>query len=95
MYRPFLLRGYKRKKAIEQWCNRFFDYLQKAFRHLSDSLLKATAFWALAYFFCCLLAESVVQHYITPDHRICIGNLVKNVFYLFHNVILSFLVNNT
>jgi len=51
MYRPFLLRGYKRKKAIAQWCNRFFDYLQKAFRHLSDSLLKATAFWALAYFF--------------------------------------------
>lgn len=53
---------------------------------------KASAFYGFSLF---LLAEFVVQHYITPDHRIRIGNLVKNVFYLFHNVILSFLVNNT
>ncbi|WP_285829440.1 hypothetical protein, partial [Phocaeicola sartorii] len=31
-----------------------------------------------------------VQHNVTPNHRISVSDFVKNVFYLFHNVILSF-----
>ena len=67
-------------------CNRLVDYLH-ASRHLSDSLSKLKPFSAFSLF---LLADLIVQHYVTPDHWICIYDLVKNVFYLFHNVILSF-----
>ena len=41
-----------------------------------------------------LLVLQIVQHDNTPDVRVCIDHLAENVLYLFHNVILSCLVNN-
>jgi hypothetical protein len=70
--------------------NRLVDYLQRLSAFIRFSL-KAEAFSAFSLF---LLADLIIQHYVTPDHWICIYDFVKNVFYLFHNVILSFLVKH-
>ena len=73
-------------------CNRFLVRLfTQPLGIYQIRLSKLKPFSAFSLF---LLADLIVQHYVTPDHWICIYDLVKNVFYLFHNVILSFLVKH-